>query len=115
LIYTTAKKKILIGKDVTKGLGAGSQPRLGEEAAKESEHEIKKALEGIHVFSLTEDITSIAISLIEKYSKGYGLKIPDALIASTCLSHKIPLFTYNRKDFVFIEDLKLLNPEGGMP
>jgi cell division protein FtsZ len=45
LLYTTADKKILIGKDVTKGLGAGSNPKLGEEAAHEQEQEIKKALE----------------------------------------------------------------------
>ena len=44
LLYTTANKKILIGRELTKGLGAGSEPRLGEEAAKENEGEIKKAL-----------------------------------------------------------------------
>jgi len=44
LLYTTASKKILIGRELTKGLGAGSEPRLGEEAAKENEAEIKKAL-----------------------------------------------------------------------
>ncbi len=45
LLYTTADKKILIGRDVTKGLGAGSNPKLGEEAAREQEQDIKKALE----------------------------------------------------------------------
>ncbi len=30
LLYTTADKKLLIGKDVTKGLGAGSKPKEGE-------------------------------------------------------------------------------------
>ncbi|MFW5990779.1 MAG: cell division protein FtsZ [Candidatus Nanoarchaeia archaeon] len=44
LLYTTADKKILIGKDITGGLGAGSVPKVGEEAARESEHEIKAAL-----------------------------------------------------------------------
>ena len=44
LLDTTADKKILIGKEVTKGLGAGSVPKLGEEAARESEREIKDAL-----------------------------------------------------------------------
>ncbi len=45
LLYTTANKKILIGRDITKGLGAGSNPKLGEEAAREQEQDIKKALE----------------------------------------------------------------------
>ncbi len=44
LLYTTANKKILIGRELTKGLGAGSEPRIGEEAAREQEAEIKKAL-----------------------------------------------------------------------
>ncbi len=42
LLYTNADYKILIGREITKGLGAGSNPKVGEEAAKESEHEIKK-------------------------------------------------------------------------
>ena len=44
LLYTNATKKILIGKNITKGLGAGSIPKIGEEAARESEQEIKLAL-----------------------------------------------------------------------
>lgn len=46
LLYTTADHKILIGKELTQGLGAGSNPKVGEEAAKESESEIKKKLSG---------------------------------------------------------------------
>src|SRR3989344_5616051 len=44
LLYTTSNKKILIGRETTKGMGAGSEPRLGEEAARENEADIKKAL-----------------------------------------------------------------------
>ena len=46
LLYTSADKKILIGKELTHGLGAGSIPKIGEDAARETEHDIKKALEG---------------------------------------------------------------------
>ncbi|TKJ17944.1 cell division protein FtsZ [Candidatus Woesearchaeota archaeon B3_Woes] len=53
LLYTKSDKKILIGNEVTKGLGAGSNPRLGEEAARESEHEIKKALHGADMVFIT--------------------------------------------------------------
>lgn len=41
-----ADKKILVGKEVTRGLGAGGQPQKGAEAAKESMAEIKEALKG---------------------------------------------------------------------
>ena len=53
LLYTTADKKILIGKELTKGLGAGSMPRVGEEAALESEHEIKEKLTGADMVFIT--------------------------------------------------------------
>jgi len=53
LLYTTANKKILIGRELTKGLGAGSEPRLGEEAAKENEAEIKKALQNCDMVFVT--------------------------------------------------------------
>ena len=44
LIYTSADKKILLGKETSGGLGAGSNPKLGEESARESEADIKKSL-----------------------------------------------------------------------
>jgi len=53
LLYTTANKKILIGRELTKGLGAGSEPRLGEESAREQEGEIKKALQGADMVFVT--------------------------------------------------------------
>ncbi len=53
LLYTSADKKILIGRDSTHGMGAGSNPRLGEEAAKENEHDIKKALFGSDMVFIT--------------------------------------------------------------
>jgi len=46
LLYTDADRKLLIGKDITGGLGAGADPAIGAEAAKESKDEIKKLLEG---------------------------------------------------------------------
>ncbi len=53
LLYTTSDKKILIGKEVTHGLGAGSNPKLGEEAARENEHEIKNAITGADMVFIT--------------------------------------------------------------
>jgi len=44
LLYTSSTKKLLIGKELTHGLGAGSNPRVGEEAAKENEHDLKKLM-----------------------------------------------------------------------
>jgi len=53
LLYTTADQKILLGREVTKGLGAGSIPQIGEEAAKETEHELKSKLQGADLVFIT--------------------------------------------------------------
>ena len=46
LSITKADEKILIGKELTKGLGCGGYPAKGREAAKEAISEIKKAISG---------------------------------------------------------------------
>jgi len=53
LLYTDANKKVLIGRELTSGLGAGADPKIGEEAAKESRDDIKKALHGADMVFLT--------------------------------------------------------------
>ena len=53
LLYTDADHKILIGKELTQGLGAGSNPKIGEEPAKESMSEIKKKLSGSDMVFIT--------------------------------------------------------------
>lgn len=53
LFHSKAQKKIHIGKDATKGLGAGADPLVGEQAAQESAEEIKKALEGADMVFVT--------------------------------------------------------------
>jgi len=46
LAVAKADKKILIGKELTKGLGCGGYPEVGRKAAEESRNEIKEAIEG---------------------------------------------------------------------
>lgn len=53
LLYTDADYKILLGKETTRGLGAGADPHIGMEAAKESKDEIKKYLEGADMVFIT--------------------------------------------------------------
>src|SRR3990167_7859697 len=43
LSITKADEKILIGKELTRGLGAGGYPQKGREAAKESLSELKRS------------------------------------------------------------------------
>ncbi|HEV2403322.1 MAG TPA: cell division protein FtsZ [Candidatus Saccharimonadales bacterium] len=53
LHHSKAQVKIHIGKDTTRGLGAGADPRIGQQAAEESREEIKKALEGADMVFVT--------------------------------------------------------------
>jgi len=53
LLYTNADVKILIGKELTQGLGAGSDPKIGEEAARESEGELRQKLNGSDMVFIT--------------------------------------------------------------
>jgi cell division protein FtsZ len=53
LLKSVAERKLLIGKEITAGLGSGSDPNIGSEAAKESENDIKSILKDAHMVFLT--------------------------------------------------------------
>ncbi len=53
LLYCNSDTKILIGREITQGLGAGSIPQVGEEAAREGEHDIKEKLQGADMVFVT--------------------------------------------------------------
>ncbi len=53
LLKIKSHAKVLLGKKITKGLGAGSDPKLGEEAAIESKEEIRHLLQDAHLVFLT--------------------------------------------------------------
>lgn len=53
LHHSKAHVKIHIGKDTTRGLGAGADPSVGEKAAIESREEIKQAIEGADMVFVT--------------------------------------------------------------
>jgi cell division protein FtsZ len=92
LLATPAPKKILLGRRVTKGLGAGALPQIGEEAARENEDELKSFLQGSdmvfvtcglgggtgtggsHVISkLAKDTGALTVAFVTLPFKGEGL------------------------------------------
>ncbi len=52
LSITRADKKILIGKELTRGLGAGGYPDIGKRAAEESEKDLKRVMDGADMIYL---------------------------------------------------------------
>jgi predicted nucleic acid-binding protein len=59
------------------------------------------------ILPIQSEISTTAISLLEKYRLSHGLDFHDALIAATAIFHHIELFTLNVKDFIFIPEVAL--------
>lgn len=53
LHYSQAQTKLHIGKTITRGLGAGMDPDMGQRAAEESEEEIREVLKGADMVFIT--------------------------------------------------------------
>ncbi|MBU3208668.1 cell division protein FtsZ [Clostridium algidicarnis] len=53
LMLSNATQKIQIGDKLTKGLGAGANPEIGEKAAEESKEEISQAIKGADMVFIT--------------------------------------------------------------
>lgn len=68
---------IQIGEKLTKGLGAGAQPEIGEKAAEESEDDIRKAVEGADMVFVTCGMGggtgTGAAPVVAKISKDLGI------------------------------------------
>ncbi len=59
------------------------------------------------VLAITQGISDLACSLVEKYALSHGVHVADALIAATAISHGLPLLTGNAKHFFAIDGLKI--------
>ena len=71
---------------------------------------ILKHIEPFDTISLSNDICTVTKDLIITYSSSHGLLMGDAFIAATALYPDIQLFTFNKKDFRVIKNLKLYEP-----
>jgi predicted nucleic acid-binding protein len=71
------------------------------------DHITQKKLAKITVILINYAINLKAIELINKYSLSHGLALPDALIAATAIEIDMKLFTYNIRDFRYIDKLDL--------
>ncbi len=69
--------------------------------------QMKKKIRFYDVIHIDKPISEKASSLIEQFSLSHRLQIPDAIIGATAIVYQIELFTYNRKDFDFLPEIKL--------
>ena len=77
LMMSNADEIIQIGKQLTKGLGAGSNPDVGKAAAEESKEELIKMLQGTDLLFITTGLGggtgNGAAPVIAKYAKEMGI------------------------------------------
>jgi cell division protein FtsZ len=76
LTVTNAHKKILLGKTLTRGLGAGGYPDVGKKSAEESKSELKEMLQGCDLLFITCGLGggtgTGAAPMVAQYAKDMG-------------------------------------------
>jgi predicted nucleic acid-binding protein len=73
---------------------------------------LKILINKLHRFNIVlfnPEITLKSFELLEKYALSHNLALPDSLIAASSLITGYNLYTYNIKDFKFIEGIKLFD------
>lgn len=127
LSISRADKKLLLGRELTKGLGAGGYPTIGKKAAEESEKDIKRLLEGVDMVYLVVGLGggtgTGSAPVIAKIAKEMGAIV----IACTTMPFKIEGTRIGRAEdglyqlrqvcdtVVVIENEKLLKVAGDLP
>ena len=69
---------------------------------------IKKKIMRFEVLRINQEIISLAREILDRYTLSHNTKIMDALIASTVIMYNIDLYTLNKKDFRYLEQITLL-------
>jgi len=127
LVMCRANKKVLLGRDITKGLGAGGEPEVGKKAAEESRSELKEILKDVNLVFL---ITGLgggtgtgSAPVIAKIAKEQGALV----IAAITLPFKIEGARISKAEdglyqlrqccdtVIVIENQKLLEYDGNLP
>lgn len=72
--------------------------------------EIEKRLEYYDIIHFDEAVSRKALDFVKDYRLSHGLQIPDAIIGATAVVNRLPLYTYNLKDFTFLPGIMIHEP-----
>lgn len=78
---------------------------------KNEQKSIQKLINQLEINWGGAQVGRLAIQLLEDYFLKFNFSLLDALIASTALAGNFTLVTGNIKDFHFIENLKVVDPQ----
>ncbi len=67
---------------------------------------IKKNILKFEILKIHQEIISLARNILEKYTLSHNTKIMDAIIAATVISYDLKLYTLNKKDFRYLQQIK---------
>jgi len=73
-------------------------------------HTIRKYLNRFPTLHISDEISEMAVDLVEQFCLSHKLDINDAQIAATAIYHNFNLYALNIKDFAFIPNLQLHIP-----
>lgn len=59
------------------------------------------------ILPITQTISNLACTLVEKYALSHSVHMADALIAATAMTYAMPLITANNKHFSAIDGLQI--------
>jgi len=127
LSITKAHKKLLIGKDTTKGLGAGGYPQVGEKAATEQRAQIKNLIEGADLLFVTAGMGGGTGTGSAPVVAEIGKSIGAIVVGAVTMPFKMEGTRIGKAEdglaklrqvtdtVVVIENMKLLEYAGNMP
>ena len=73
---------------------------------------LKRDIGNLRLLDIDSKTCKMFANLIEIYALSHRLAVPDGLIAATAIVNDVELYTLNKKDFRFIEGLKLYLEQG---
>ena len=71
-------------------------------------HTTNKKLNFFKNIEIDQEILNFARNLLDRYTLSHGMSVYDAIIAATCLVYDLPLWTHNKKDFRYVNGLRLI-------
>lgn len=71
-------------------------------------HLLNSQLNNFDIVPINTDISITASQLLNNFHLSHRIGIADCLIAASSVKLRVPLFTYNIKDFKFINNVELM-------